>query len=369
MRIAIVINTSWNIWNFRMGLIDYLIAQGHEVLAIAPEDGYSERLNKPGCQYVSCKMDNKGTSVTNDLALFLRLRSIYKAYKPELLLHYTIKPNVYGTLAAATLGLPAVSNISGLGTVFLHQRLSSRLAQWLYRFSLRFTKHVFFQNEDDLRLFQSMKLVNPAKCSLLPGSGINLEKLRPLPMPPGPPYRFLMASRILYDKGAHHFAEAAMEMKAKGYSHEFVLQGFTDFGSKAGIPLETLKKWGASGALIWKDPTDRIEESIKEAHIVVLPSYREGTPRSLLEAAALGRPIITTDVPGCREVVQKGKNGLLCEPYSTKHLVAAMEEMASKTLDELREMARQSREIAEAKFDEQIVFKAYTKVIKKLAMS
>lgn len=352
-----------------MGLVRHLLSQGHEVVAIAPYDVYSDRLKFKGCSYVPCFMDNKGTSPLKDFNLFIRFFSIYKSIKPDIILHYTIKPNIYGNLAAASLGIPAISNISGLGTVFLHKRWSSNVAQWLYRFSLKFAGHVFFQNQDDLELFRERGLIQASKCSLLPGSGVDLKRFKQVQLPKGPPFRFLMASRLLFDKGVHHFAEAAIRLKGKGFEHEFVLQGFTDFESNAGIPKETLNTWENTGAIKIEPPTDDMEQSLSLAHVCVLPSYREGTPRVLLEAAAMGRPIITTDVPGCREVVLPHMNGLMCDPYSTNALERAIETMGAKTLDELATMGTASRKLVEAKFDEQYVFRAYDQVIKKLVKS
>jgi glycosyltransferase involved in cell wall biosynthesis len=367
MRIALVINTSWNIWNFRRGLIADLQSQGHSIIAIAPKDAYSNRLVDLGCTFVECSMDSKGTSPIRDAALFLRLRRLYKRHSVEVVLHFTIKPNIYGTLAAASLGIPCISNVSGLGTVFLHKRLSSTIAQWMYRAALHYPVQVFFQNETDRALFVAGNLVKQDRTGVLPGSGIALERFQFKPMPSATlPIRFLMLSRLLFDKGAHHFAEASAQLRAKGYVFEAILQGFTDFESKAGIPKHLLEKWHEEGTIIWLPPTDDSYTAIEQAHVVVLPSYREGTPRSLIEAAATGRPIIATAVPGCEEVVHDGRNGYLCKAADSKDLAEAMERMLLASQEILMQMGMRSRELAEAKFDEKQVLKAYRQAIQKI---
>lgn len=366
MRIALVINTSWNIWNFRRGVIAALQNWGHTVLAIAPTDEYSARIESLGCTFVPCPMDNKGTSPVRDLALFFRLRRLYRQHHVEVALHFTIKPNLYGTLAAASLGILCISNVSGLGTVFLHKRLSSTIAQWLYRFAFRFPAKVFFQNETDKTLFVKGLLVNKKRTDVLPGSGIDLDQVIQQPMPTTTPLRFLMLSRLLYDKGVHHYAEAAALLKAKGYQFEAVLQGFTDFQTKAGIPPHLLQLWHSKGFITWLPPTDDSYSAIAQAHVVVLPSYREGTPRSLIEAAALGRPLIATAVPGCEEVVNDGENGYLCKAASNTELADAMERMLLASPETLAQMGRASRVLAEVKFDERIVLEAYQQAIQML---
>ena len=160
MRIAIVINTSWNIYNFRKGLIKNLLNQGHEVFAIAPKDDYSEKLKVLGCQYVPVNLDNKGSSVVKDFIFLFDLYSIYKKIQPDIILHYTIKPNVYGTIAAKLRGIPSINNVSGLGTVFLRHNLTSKIALGLYKLAFHFPEKVFFQNKDDKALFVKKKLVN-----------------------------------------------------------------------------------------------------------------------------------------------------------------------------------------------------------------
>ena len=180
MRVAIVINTSWNIWNFRASLVRALQAAGHEVLAIAPPDDYSARLETElGCRFVPILMENKGTNPVKDAALTRRFYQIYRREKPDVVLHYTIKPNIYGSIAARLAGIPSINNVSGLGTVFIIKNFVSKVALGLYRFAFRFPHKVFFQNGDDRQLFLDNGLVRPEITDLLPGSGVDTSRFRP----------------------------------------------------------------------------------------------------------------------------------------------------------------------------------------------
>ncbi len=217
MRVAIVINTAWNIWNFRRSLVRALQEAGHEVLAIAPPDAYSERLETElGCRFVPILMENKGTNPLKDAALTRRFYQIYRRERPDVVLQYTIKPNIYGTIAARLAGIPSVNNVSGLGTVFIVKNLVSTVALGLYRFAFQFPKRVFFQNGDDRQLFLEHRLVAAAKTDLLPGSGVDTNRFRPAAeFHRNTPFVFLMIARVLYEKGVEEYFEAARH-RARG---------------------------------------------------------------------------------------------------------------------------------------------------------
>lgn len=208
MRIAIVLNTSWNIYNFRMNFVQSLLTNGHEVHTIAPVDDYSPRLVEAGCHHHQVKMDSRGANPLKDAALIFELYNIYRKVKPDIILHYTIKPNVYGTLAASLLGIPVINNVCGLGTVFLKDNLVSAVALMLYKLSFRFAKKVFFQNPDDLKLFLEKKLVPKNAVDLLPGSGIDLKKFKPMNFSRNEKFTFLLISRLITDKGVLEYIEA-----------------------------------------------------------------------------------------------------------------------------------------------------------------
>jgi glycosyltransferase involved in cell wall biosynthesis len=364
MRIALAVNTSWNIYNFRMGLADALKNAGHEVIGICPPDEYTPLLEKAGIKCYPVSMENKGSNPFKDLALLIQLYKIYKRTRPDVILQFTIKPNIYGSLAAGVLGIPVINNVSGLGTVFLHDNLVSAIAIRLYRFAFRYPEKVFFQNEDDRTLFLKKKIVRPEITEVIPGSGIDLNKFQQREYKRNSPFVFLMVARLLYDKGVVEYAEAGKILKEKGANVILKLLGSPDTESKLGIPLTLLDEWKTKGYIHYGGFSNNIEGDMKNADAVVLPSYREGTPRTLLEAAALGIPLIATDVPGCREVVLHEKNGFLCAVRDAGSLAAQMEKMLGLNDAQLSTMGVQSREIAVGKFDQSIVFNKYINAIK-----
>jgi glycosyltransferase involved in cell wall biosynthesis len=375
VRVAIVINTSWNIWNFRRGLVKALLAAGHEVLAIAPPDDYSTRLESElGCRYVPILMENKGTNPIKDAQLTRRFLATYKRERPDVVLHFTIKPNIYGTLAARLVGIPSINNVSGLGTVFLIENLVSKVARGLYRLAFRYPHKVFFQNNDDRELFIRYGLIRPERTGLVPGSGVDLARFQPqegVGRPAGVPFTFLMVARVLYEKGIVEYFEAARQVQAALGADKvrFQLLGGVDEAGGIGVPRATFEKWLADGAIDYLGTSDNVAEHLHRADCVVLPSYREGTPKTLLEAAACGKPLITTDVPGCRETVQHGRNGYLCQVRDAADLASKLQAMAQLLPARLNAMGQASRELAEEKFDEKLVLREYLAAVTEAARS
>ncbi|GAB3232717.1 glycosyltransferase family 4 protein [Hymenobacter seoulensis] len=365
MRVAIVINTSWNIWNFRRSLVKALQAAGHEVLAIAPPDAYSERLETElGCRFVPILMENKGTNPLKDAQLTGRFYRIYRRERPDVVLQYTIKPNIYGTIAAKLAGIPSVNNVSGLGTVFIVKNLVSSVALGLYRFAFRFPKRVFFQNNDDRQLFLQHGLVAERITDLLPGSGIDTHKFRPAAeFTRHEPFTFLMIARVLYEKGVEEYVEAARLVREAVPGTRVQLLGGIDESGGVGVKRVVFEEWLKAGNLEYLGTSDDVAAHIRQADCVVLPSYREGTPKTLLEAAAMGKPIVTTDVPGCRETVVDGQNGLLCEVRNAQDLAAKMLQIVRMPSAELAQMGRAGRRLAEEKFDERIVLDKYLSIV------
>ncbi|WP_151086378.1 glycosyltransferase family 4 protein [Hymenobacter baengnokdamensis] len=365
MRVALVINTSWNIWNFRRGLVKALRAAGHEVLAIAPPDAYSDRLESElGCRYVPIVMENKGTNPIKDAQLTRRFMRVYQQERPDVVLHFTIKPNIYGTLAARLAGVPSINNVSGLGTVFIVENLVSKVARGLYRLAFRYPHKVFFQNNDDRELFVRYGLIKPALTGLVPGSGVDLVRFKPEPAvekAPGEPFTFLMVARVLYEKGiVEYFAAAKQVQAAMGADKvRFQLLGGLDEAGGVGVPRATFEQWLTEGHVAYLGTSDDVAAHLHRADCIVLPSYREGTPKTLLEAAACGKPLVTTDVPGCRETVQNGRNGYLCEVRSASDLADKLLTVAQLPAARLAALGAASRQLAEEKFDEQLVLRQY----------
>ncbi len=358
MRIAIVINTAWNIHNFRMGLIRSFLEAKHEIHAIAPPDGYEQHLISAGCHYHPVLLDNKGTNPAKDLQYTRKLYSLYEKLRPDVVLHFTIKPNLYGTLAAKLAGVPVINNVSGLGTVFLRENMASKVARSLYRFAFRFADKVFFQNGDDLAHFISQRLVKAAITDVLPGSGVDLAYFHPVEFQRNKPFVFLLAARLIQDKGIREYAEAVKILRQKNVDARFLLVGFKD-ESPFGVDAESLRQWTQNDLIEYQGSTDDIRGVICQSDCVVLPSYREGTPRSLLEAAAMGKPLIATHVPGCVEVVDAEANGFLCEARNAADLANQMLRMLALDDARLEQMGRASRRKVEEKFDEKFVIQKY----------
>lgn len=366
MNIGIVINTSWNIFNFRLGLIKSLIDDGHKVFAIAPKDDYSAHLETFGMTFVDLNLESKSTNPIKDLKLIFELRKIYKLNKLDVVLHYTIKPNIYGTLATMFSTIKTINNVSGLGTTFIRETLMTKLVKWMYKVSFKKANHIFFQNEDDLNLFKKNNLVSNLNVGLLPGSGIDLLKYKYSEKQfDSNSILFLLPCRLLIDKGVGEFIQAVVKIKNEyGEKAIFNVCGIYEPNPNLGFDKEAVSKWVKDGLINYLGHVDNVDELIVDSNVVVLPSYREGTPRVLLEAAALGRPIITTNAPGCKEVVINKGNGLLCEVKDVNSLYYCMKNVLDSTPETLLQMGKRGRELAENRFDEQIVINKYKEVLK-----
>lgn len=367
--IAIVINTSWNIYNFRVGLLTALQDMGYRIVAIAPKDNYSQKLQALGFEYHNITINNKGTNPVEDIKLIGSFYILYKKIKPDILLHYTIKPNIYGTIAARLAGIPVISNISGLGTVFLNNGLSSKIAKLLYRVSLVFPKKVFFQNHDDRKLFLRLKLINDKKTAILPGSGINTNKLVPALFPISnipSHFSFLFIARLVRDKGLIEYVNAARVIQEAHPSVQFSILGDFYPNNPTAITPKEMENWEKEGVVKYLGTSDNVPAIIAESDCVVLPSYREGLSRVLLEAASMAKPIITTNVPGCRDVVDDGVNGFLCDVKNVNSLVIQMENMLNLKQHERIGMGQKGREKIIKEFDESIVISHYKKAIKNI---
>ena len=367
MKIVICLNTAWNLVNFRAGLIRALVSEGYEVVAVAPNDKYSAGLKVLGCRFVPLHMENGGTNPIKDALLLWRFLLLFFKERPDIFLGYTVKPNVYGSLAARIFHIHVINNIAGLGAAFIRGGILMRIVRWLYRQALSRSTKIFFQNDDDRQLFINGGLVRADVTALLPGSGVDLDRFAPAPIPAiGEQYtkfRFLLVARMLRDKGVGEFVEAARLLRQPWPQAEFCLLGFVDVQNPASISRAEMDAWVAEGIVNYLGESDDVRNQITAATCIVLPSYREGTPRSLLEAAAMGRPIITTDAVGCREVVDDGVNGYLCKVRDAADLAEKMERMLSLSHDQRAEMGKQGRAKMVAQFDEQIVIKKYLEAI------
>jgi glycosyltransferase involved in cell wall biosynthesis len=358
--VIVCANLAWNLVNFRSGLIRALRKAGYRVLAVAPADPSMEaRLRELGADFEAVSFDAMGLRPIRDLMTFLALRRLIRRYRPAAWLSWTIKPNVYGALAAGRAGVPALPNVSGLGTAFIRQNLLTVLVRQLYRIGFSRAPVVFFQNAEDNALFIKHRLVRSPQGRLLPGSGIDPQAWRPVDSLRPKPRQFLMLARVVADKGVREFVAAARIVKAHWPDARFILMGFLDVANRTAISAEEVRCWEAEGVIEYRSPVSDVRQAVAEADFVVLPSYREGLSRVLLEAAALGRPIVTTDVPGCRDVVREGENGYLCAARDPASLAEALGRAAEVTDQAWQRLAQTGRERVLAEFSQDRVNAIY----------
>lgn len=359
-RIIVSANSTWNLQHFRGSLIKELIRHGHEIITISPDPSGVE-IDGVKFPHRSCKMVRSGMNPIQDVGYFSGLLRILLEEKPNFFLGFTIKPNIYGCIASRLCRIPAVPNVSGLGTAFLGASHLKRVALGMYRFAFRRATSVFFQNAADQSLFVAKGIVRPDRTRVLPGSGIDLDRFRMSGVPAG--LTFLMIARLLGDKGVREYVEAARRFRRTNPNATFRLLGDMDPHNRTGIAKSELDGWISEGIIEYLGSTSDVREHIRDASAIVLPSYREGLARTLLEGAAMGRPLIATSVPGCREVVREAETGFLCEPRSVTSLVAALDRFAEISTDERSRMGIRARTMAEEEFREELVFRNYLEVI------
>jgi len=377
MKIFISVNSTWNLVNFRAGLIKSFIQSGHDVFALSPSDKYVPQLNALGCQHIHISIDNKGVNPFKDLILIISYIKIFLKYKPEVYLGFTIKPNIYGSFVSKVLNVPFLNNVSGLGTVFIRESWVTTIVQVLYKIAFTGSSCIFFQNKDDQELFIHRKIVsfvNNQVIELLPGSGVNLQHFSPRfentdgdgVIATNCFFTFLFVGRVLKDKGVLEFVDAARIVKLIYPRARFCILGFVDVKNSTAISLTQVNAWISEGLIEYLGEAIDVRDHISSCDCVVLPSYREGTPRSLLEAAAMGIPIIATDVAGCREVVVDGVNGFLCKPLDAKDLAAKMNNMIELKPYQRNQMGFNGRQKVEREFSEQIVIRKYQAAVDSL---
>lgn len=365
-KIALVANSAWSVYNFRMDLIRHLLFN-FEVLIIAPEDDFTEELKKAGCTYLDIHFNNRSENPLRDFALFRSLESIYRKEKPDFIFHYVIKPNIYGTLAAARCGIQSVAVITGLGYTFDRNNWLNRVVSFLYRASLKKATEVWFLNQEDATLFTERRLVNPAKIKILPGEGINTTYFFPTankPIARSKAFQFLMGTRLLRSKGVGVYIEAARILKSRHREIRFELIGFFEKNHPDSISESELRSWQKKGIIHYGGFARDVRPFLRQADCFVFPSfYHEGIPRCLLEAAAMEVPIITSRNTGCREVVEEGRNGFLCALHDAQDLAKRMEEMMELSNGRRAEMGRAGRELVTAKFGIDIILKEYDQTL------
>lgn len=358
--IVISANSCWNIVNFRIGLIQALLDNGYRIIVVAPEDKQAAKLGDFDVEFVPIAINSSGVSVIEDLRLFARYLKIFRGLGPFAYLGFTAKPNIYGSLAARMAGAKVINNVSGLGTAFIKRGPLTMLLGQLYRFGFRTSSRVFFQNRDDMQLFIGKGIVRPGQAGLLPGSGVDLTRFQPGETERAPgPFRFLLVARLLWDKGVAEYVAAARIVRAKHPEVGFQILGPVGVDNRTAVPTAALTRWRGENLIEYLGESDDVRIAIDQADCIVLPSYREGLPRALLEGAAMGKPLIATDVPGCRDVVIDGETGYLCEVRSAESLAAAMLKMLATPAEARRKMGEVGRRKVEQEFGESRVVAKY----------
>lgn len=338
-RAVFLVAWDWYFWCHRMPIALAAKAAGYDVTVVTPEGPYVEKITAAGLRHVPVRMVRQGRNPAQDVQTAQNLIAIYRRLRPDVVHHVAIKPMIYGTLAAKVTGVPAVVNaMAGMGYVFLNPAPLSRAIRPMVKTAYKLllaaeNTRTILQNEDDIERWVSWGVMRRDRVVMIRGSGVDTEKFAPAPEPEGPPVVVLPA-RLLRDKGVGELVTAARTLKKKGISARFALVGEPDLGNPASVKPDELEAWVREGVIEhfgWRDDMDRVH---RESHVTCLPSYGEGLPKALLEAAASGRPIVATDVPGCREIAHHEKNALLVPARDAGALTEALERVL--TSPELR---------------------------------
>jgi glycosyltransferase involved in cell wall biosynthesis len=358
VKILMFANTDWYIFNFRLAQVQALCARGDEVVLLSPDGPYGPRMQAMGFHWLPFPLVRRSLNPLSEIQTIIRLLRLYKREGPDLVHHFTVKCVLYGSLASQLLGIHCVVNsVTGLGYVFMDgggaRRWLRGLIKVCYRLLLKRT-WVIFQNPDDRAIFLESRLVDPGRVALIRGSGVDIQHFSPQPEPTGIPLVVLPA-RMLWDKGVSEFVAAARILQSEGLRARFALVGDSDNENPASVPASQLQAWEKEGVIEWWGWKDDMNEVYGRASIVCLPSfYREGVPKTLIEAAACGRPIVTSDMPGCREIVRHGENGLLVPVRDAGALAKALYDLI-KSPHTRSEMGIRSRIIAEKEFSMELV--------------
>ncbi|MDC1330899.1 glycosyltransferase family 4 protein [Gammaproteobacteria bacterium] len=356
--ITLSANSSWYLLNFRKNTIRSFLDQGYSVTCISPCDPYTNGLKDLGCEWLPLKISSSGANPFSDIRVLAYFLFYYSKLKPVAAFHFTIKNNIFGTLAASLLHIPSINNISGLGTAYIHNDWKAKIARFLYRISLPLSFKIYCQNEDDFFLLSQLQTFDN-KLKLLPGSGVDTSRFHPsLKVTKNyikQKFRFIYAGRFLADKGLRELITAIENINIHETQCELCLIGFQDSENISAIsPLE-IESWSEIPGLFIEDATENIETILAMSDCLVLPSYREGMPRSILEACSMEIPIICTDVPGCKNIVTHMENGLLCLPKNVKSLENAMRQMLKFSSNDRELMGSIGRQRVVERFDEQEV--------------
>lgn len=360
-KVAIILNSAWQGYNFRLNLARELKNLNYDVYFFTVEDGdYSERL-KNEFSFYQVDFNAKSINPIEDLRVCFKLFKTLKKIKPDVVLNFTIKPNIYGAIVSRLLKIPSINNITGLGTVFIKKSLITRLVKLLYRVSISCSSFTFFQNADDQQFFLEKNLVTTNKSYILPGSGVDTKKFAPQGKKNWSTFRFLMVARLIRDKGIYEFIEAAKLMKDD--TVEFWILGERGVLNKTAIGSDEITNLSKQKVVNLYDKTDDVKSFLDNVDCVVLPSYREGSPRSIMEASSVELPVIVSDVPGCRQVVDDNITGLYCKVRDSQDLMSKMKIMMKMSINDRKKMGQMGRKKMVKNYDESIVIENYKQKI------
>jgi len=372
MKVLLFANTDWYLYNFRLALAKAIRNTGHEVVCVSPPGNYGKHLESEGFRWINLGMNRRSLNPWSELQVLMALTSLYRHELPDIVHHFTIKCVIYGSIAARMTGVRArVNAVAGLGYVFANNGLYARMLRPPVRAILRLAvcgkrAKLILQNPDDVKEFLDYGLITTEQVRLIRSSGVNTKRFRPVDdQQKSDSIRVLLATRLLWDKGIREYVEAARILKRKGKSIDFLLAGAPDSGNPASVSENDVLKWREEGTVTPVGHVENMEHLLSMVDLVALPTYREGTPRILLEAAAMGLPIVATDVPGCREIVSHGKNGLLVPPKDSVAVAKAIKLLADDP-DKRHQMGKAGREKVLAEFDESIVIEKTLSVYKEL---
>lgn len=360
MRVLIVANADIGLYKFRKELLEALVKK-NEVYIALPKGEFYDELVTIGCHYIVTELDRHGINPIKELKVISLYKKIIKKVKPNIVFTYTIKPNIYAGMACASLGIPYVANVTGLGTAVENPGLLQILTVNLYKFGLRKAQKVFFQNTEN-RDFMLKKGAIKGSFDMLPGSGVNLNNYTVSKYPDGETVDFVFVSRIMKEKGIDQYLDAAKVIRKRHPETRFHICGFCEQTYE-----EKLKKLDADGTIIYHGLVKDMSTIYRQMGCTIHPTYYpEGLSNVLLESAASGRPIITTNRSGCREVVDDGVNGYTIEEKNSKDLINKIELFLSKSIEERKQMGLAGRRKVEAEFNRQIVIDKYLGELKKL---
>lgn len=365
--IAILSNTSWSIYNFRRGLVRRLSAEGYKVLIICPRDQYTKKLEAEPCTYIPVNLSRHTVNPFFDLAYGFRILKILQSYKPDFVISYTVKPNIYGQIAARLLKIHRIAVVTGLGYLFIDRNWKTRIVKELYKHSFKGAKRVWFLNTEDLALFLGDGIVSLPQAVYLPGEGVDINYFKPAQevQSSNGSTRFVYAGRLIKEKGVPEFVEAAKIIKTTYPDAQFQIAGFLEDYAPGAIRLEDIEDWEQSGTITYEGAFEDIRPILERSDCIVLPTYyREGVPRILLEAASMGIPVVGTNTPGCKDIVIEGENGFLCQEKNAPHLAKVLIKIMHLSKTERHLLGGRGREIVKASFREEIIIDSYLEFLK-----